>query len=330
MRTMAALALAVALLAIPLSIPQWDSGDFGTAPAAESAAGPDDNPLPWFLTDVVIPDPLPPGAVLPSWAYEPAEGEQDISSIPDFNAMTITDEQLEGPAQARTVYPLLNNMSLSVSFEWDASVGEFQDMEGGLRRFANLVYDYTDGQFTVGSFQIYNNKANWNSVNIHVLAQSWYRANANPGGYYYGGIIQVGKDAWGQAWNTPMGAVTLAHEFGHYGLMLPDEYIEATQEPRCNNNTAGTCIMSDPYSYFELCTAESHNAVSTGDAHSCWYYIKYYYPDVTEVHGVPDPGPTSGPVPTVTWHYPDLWVSRGWSAPPSRSGSTWTRPSRPR
>jgi len=307
MRTGTTLALAVAFLVLPLPLSQVVPHDQAAATEQESTSGPDDNPLPWFLTDIVIPEPLPPNAVLPSWAYE-NRPSRSIPCIPSYNTLNISEEQLEGPANARTTYPLLKNLSLSISFEWDATVTEFQDMDGGLRRFSNLVNDYTDGQFTIGSFQIYNNKANWNSVNIHVLNKSWYRANAALAGYYYGGIIQVGRDAWGQPWNTPMGAVTLAHELGHYALMLPDEYIEATQEPRCNNNTAGTCIMSDPYSYFELCTAESHNAQSTGDSHSCWYYVKYYYPEVTEVHGAPDPGPTTGPPSKITWHYPDLWM----------------------
>jgi hypothetical protein len=308
MRTDTVLAIALAFMVLPLPMSLWTSREVSAPSAEDDSSAPDDNPLPWFLTDVVIPDHLPPGVVLPSWVYEEQHGGLDISSLPDFNAMTVTEEQLEGPATARTTYPLRHNLSLSVSFEWDATVSEFQDMDGGLKRFSDFVYDYTDGQFTVGSFQLYNNKVNWNSVNIHVLNKSWYRANANPGGYYYNGIIQVGRDAWGQKWNTPMGAVTLAHEFGHYGLWLPDEYIEATQEPRCDNSTAGTCIMSNPYMYFELCTAESHNAQSTQDSHSCWWYIKDFYSDITEVHGVPDPGPTTGPGSTVTWHYPDLWV----------------------
>lgn len=308
MKVPVVLVLAMAFIVLPLPLSQLGSWGAPPAQAAASGAPPDDG-VPWFYDDMRPPDNPPPGFVMPSIRYHGSATRLDTGKLPDYGTLTVTDAQLEGPAGARTTYPLLHNVSLSLSFEWDASVAEFQDMEGGLRRFSNLVYDYTDGQFTIGRFEIYNNQNHWSSVNIHVLNKSWYRANAQYGGIYYGGIIQIGRDAWGQQWNTGMGAVTLAHEFGHYGLFLPDEYVEATQVSLCNDNNAGTCIMSDPYSYFEICTDESHDAASTGIAASCWSYIKYYYSDMVEVHGNPDPGPSVGPPCTVNFHYPDLSVS---------------------
>lgn len=310
MKSPATLVLAMAFIILPLPLGQLGSG--GAPPARAGADAPDpspDNSIPWFYDDMRPPDNPPPGFVMPSIHSHGPGDHLDAGSLPDYSTLTVTDAQLESPAGARTTYPLLHNVSLSLSFEWDASVAEFQDMEGGLRRFSNLVYDYTDGQFTIGRFEVYNNQNHWSSVNIHVLNKSWYRANAQYGGIYYGGIIQIGRDAWGQQWNTGMGAVTLAHEFGHYGLFLPDEYVEATQVSLCNNNAAGTCIMSDPYSFYEICTDESHNAQSTGNPNSCWNYIKYYYSDMVEVHGNPDPGPSVGPPSTVNFHYPDLSVS---------------------
>ncbi|MGQ9582431.1 MAG: PKD domain-containing protein [Thermoplasmatota archaeon] len=266
--------------------------------------------LPWFLDDIRPPLNPPPGFMMPE-AH--VHGDPDSYEWPDYAGMTVTDEQLEGPAEARTVYPLLQNFSLSLSFEYDATVAQFADMANGLRRFADLVYDYTDGQFYINRFDLYNNQMMWDSTNIHVRDIGMYRANAHLGGYYYGGIIQIGRDAWGQPWDSAMGAVILGHEMGHYAFMLPDEYIEhpGYDESLCNNASADTSIMSDPYQFHELCTNESHNRTSTGDPLSCWAYIKQYYPAVVEVHGKPDPGPTVGPGAMVVWHYPDLWVSSG-------------------
>jgi len=296
MKLHAALAVALALLALQLPLSQL-------VPAPEKAA-----PIPWFYDDLRPPDNPPPGFVMPGIRMHAAGETPDYTTWPDYSQQTVTDGQLEGPAGARTVYPLLYNISMSLSFEYDATIAEFQAMDGGLRRFANVVYDYTDGQIFVSQFDIYNNQVNWNSVDIHVLNQPNYRANAQYGGISYGGIIQVGRDAWGQSWDTSMGAIIFAHEFGHWGLFLPDEYDDYDPSIQCYNNNAGTCIMSNPYDYYEICTDESHNAATSGIARSCWSYIKEHYPTLVEIHNSPDPGPGVGPGSVVRWHYPDLFV----------------------
>ena len=298
MKLQFAVAVALALLALQLPLSQL-------VPEPRAPVE-----VPWFYDDLRPPDNPPPGFVMPGIRSH-GDDAPDYSVFPDYTTRTVTDEQIEGPAEARTVYPLIRNITMSVSFEFEATVSEFQAMDGGLRRFANLVYDYTDGQFFVSQFDIYNNQVNWNSADIHVLNRANYRANAQYGGIAYGGIIQVGRDAWGQSWDTSMGAIIFAHEFGHWGLFLPDEYDDYDPSITCYNNAAGTCIMSNPYSYYEICTDESHNPDTSGIAQSCWSYIKEYYPAVTEVHNAPDPGPSSGPGATVRWHYPDLYVQNG-------------------
>jgi PKD repeat protein len=295
MKVGVALAVALALLAIQLPLYQL-------VPSPQRQAV-----VPWFYDDMRMPDHPPAGFVMPVIRTH-GSGAPDYSAFPDYSKMNVTDQQLEGPAGARTVYPLIKNITMSLSFEYDATVSEFQAMDGGLHRFADLVYDYTDGQINVNQFDLYNNQANWNGVNVHILNQPNYRANAQYGGISYGGIIQIGRDAWGQTWDSSMGAIIIAHEFGHWALFLPDEYDDNDPTIQCYNDSAGTCIMSNPYSYYEICTDESHNAAATGIARSCWSYIKEAYPTIVEIHGKPDPGPTVGPGTTVRWHYPDLYV----------------------
>ena len=269
--------------------------------------------LPWFLTDMRPPLNPPPGFVMPTIHHCGRDGSKcniDPESFPDFTKMTVSEDELFGARcgeGGRTTYPQQYNFSLDVSFEWDATTAQFQDMEGGLRMFSALVYDYTDGQAYVGRFDIWNNKANWNTADIHVLNIPNYRANANLGGIWYGGIINVGKDAWGGPWTSGTGAVIFGHEFGHYGFALPDEYDDQTGT-HCDNAGAGTCIMSNPYSEFELCTDASHNAAATGISTSCWHTLKANYPAVTQVQGNPDSGPNSAPPITVKWHFPDLEI----------------------
>jgi|GEM_PF-1974526 len=290
---------ALAVLAMPLPLSQL-------LPSPEGPAT-----IPWFYDDMRPPENPPPGFVMPKIRSHEHGGVPDFSGWPDYTTMTVTDGQLEGPAGARTVYPIIRNITMSLSFAYEATVAEFQAMDGGLRRFANLVYDYTDGQFNINQFDIYNNQVNWNSADIHVLNLANYRANAQYGGIAYGGIIQVGRDAWGQSWDSAMGAIIFAHEFGHWGLFLPDEYDDHNPSVRCDNASAGTCIMSNPYNYYEICTDESHNSSTSGVSKSCWSFIKQYYPNAVEVHGAPDPGPSVGPGATVRWHYPDLYVVQG-------------------
>lgn len=228
---------------------------------------------------------------------------------PEGDDWIVTEDELERHLMSmRDVYPLVYNFSITISFEWDASASSFRDMEGCMRRFAKLLYDYTDGQFGIVRVDMYKNKKSWNSADIHVLNRYNYRANAVYGGIRIGGYIQLGRDHYGQPWDSPTGAVVVAHEWGHYAFFCPDEYTDQ-RGPLCNNDSAGTCIMSNPYRYFEFCTQESHDSSSTGLQYACWEYIHHYWPKTVEVRNAPDQGPNSGaPVPDIHWHFPDLFI----------------------
>jgi hypothetical protein len=257
-------------------------------------------------------------AIPPPWSPAIPATTNDIGSdsspqagCMDGTGKLVTDEQLRAAnegAGGRATYPLKHNWSIIASFEWDATQDEYQDLEGALRRLARMVFDLTDGQFCIGQFSIQKNMGKWVDCDIRVLNTTPYRPNAAIGGLMWGGYIYIGRDAWGSPWNSTTGELVLAHEFMHYGLGLPDEYDDQTGS-HCDNATANSCIMSSTYSYFELCTDESHNALATQDNWSCWDYIVYFYPDVVEVHGIPDPGPESCPPVTVVWCYPDLYVT---------------------
>jgi len=248
---------------------------------------------------------------IPSFPKVPGSDDSSQAGCMDGTGIVVTDEQLRAANQGaggRADYPLKRNWSIIASFEWDATQAEYHDMEGGLRRLARMVYDLTDGQFCIGQFSIQKNMGKWVECDIRVLNTTPYRPNAAIGGLMWGGYIYIGRDAWGTPWNSTTGELVLAHEFMHYGLGLPDEYDDQTGS-HCDNATANSCIMSSTYSYFELCTDESHNALATQDTWSCWDYIVYFYQDVVEVHGIPDPGPESCPPVTVVWCYPDLNVT---------------------
>jgi hypothetical protein len=113
--------------------------------------------------------------------------------------------------------------------------------------------------------------------------------------------------------------MTITHEFGHYGLYLPDEYEDiqtgqgTVSVPFCNN-----CLMSNSSDidlHTEYCTNANHNySHPMAEADSCWHQVKIHYPGVTEYtdNATLD---QNGPVlpenlyPEFEIHYPDLVVA---------------------
>jgi hypothetical protein len=192
---------------------------------------------------------------------------------------------------------------ISVSLGWDATFQEFSDWENEIDGTNKKLYDGTDGQMAFRRVDMYNNKDHWDSVNVHINNGNG-RAYTYRGGISYSGVyIEEYKNDLG------LGGKVLQHEFGHYGLGLPDEYTDS-HGPFCK------CTQGTTYDTNEWCSQNNHctydwsycHDQGHGEAKSCWEQLKQYYPALT-IKNPPAAGPYDAPAPNFVWHFPDLSTS---------------------
>jgi subtilisin-like proprotein convertase family protein len=197
---------------------------------------------------------------------------------------------------------------LSVSLEWDArNDGAYlRQLEFDLKRAAELLYDYTDGQATLGNITVYHDRKRWRTADIRVYATNRLRPNAQKGGIsdqviydpdteevaYSPGEIRIGAvwNRFGNATGT-VGAdwpQAVAHELGHYLFYLEDNYLGLDANDQLIKVDGCPGAMSDPhredYSEFSplpgwlpFCERTLSNLFT---ARSDWQTIQKFYPDL--------------------------------------------------
>ena len=123
-----------------------------------------------------------------------------------------------------------DSVDLVVSAGWDyaqAPVGEGDRkyLEDGLREFAKTTHQATEGRLRICKVYVYKQK-NAQLADIVVRSERG-RANADIGALYndWGQIRSFLGSKSRKYGATEFGQV-LAHEFGHYGLFIKDEYTE--------------------------------------------------------------------------------------------------------
>lgn len=169
-------------------------------------------------------------------------------------------------------YPLLV-FDLDVSLEWDASNNQqyLEQLTDDLQSVAAALYDWTDGQVTLGTINVYQNRENWNDADVRIYASNRLRPNADQGGIVTEQVAETvlvegtttrvtynpGQIRMGYTWNrygNAEGTIgedwprALAHEIGHYALYLNDNYIALDSSTGAiTYNTTCQGAMFDPY-----------------------------------------------------------------------------------
>jgi hypothetical protein len=222
-----------------------------------------------------------------------------------LNAYTVTQAGVQ-TLTVSTAKPLIL-FNLSVSLEWDArnDTAFLNQLQYDLQRTAELLYDWSNGQATIGNFTVYHDKVNWSSADIRLYATNAMRPNATQGGIatraitdpvtttvqYGPGQVRIGStwNRYGKAGGT-LGEDwprTLAHELSHYLFYLDDAYLgfDANGLLKPVDRCVGTA-MSDPYrdDYSEFHGApnwasdcnETLAYLTTGRDE--WATIKTFYP----------------------------------------------------
>lgn len=200
------------------------------------------------------------------------------------------------------------NQTTSVSFLWEASKFQFDDMDRGFRRANSLLYDVSDGQVVYKTVHLYWNRNNQGGAHFVVENTPGFRAYTIRCGLFFGGQTHLGRDSQGAAYDSSFGASTIIHEWSHYAFCLPDEYDDTGggSVPRENN----VCLLADGFTS-EWCTDANHLTAPPGqEAKSAWQQVvdRYGAQGMVETTGTPPSGPFGAPDPTIVWHFPDLKI----------------------
>ncbi|HEU4328244.1 MAG TPA: hypothetical protein VFS21_34220 [Roseiflexaceae bacterium] len=150
------------------------------------------------------------------------------------------------------------------------------DLELGLRRMADYIYQFIDRRVALRTITIDVTGADWDRADIRILASQSLRPSAHVGGNTTVPVrvdlgadaptlvlrpapIQVGRFWNGQGarcgpWSSLSGYRTLAHEWAHYALRLYDEYIQHPHNHAhgygnayCESSTRQRTIMAYHY-----------------------------------------------------------------------------------
>ena len=183
----------------------------------------------------------------------------------------------------------LIGLNLLVSVEWDLNNSDFAEIEQKIIDCSNFLYNATDGQFFIEHAQIADQSDYWDDSDFRVIADNSYRANVPN---VVGGFL--GWNACGSAMKMSRAnsASTYAHEFGHFGFALGDEYADNDNSISCTSNVdvlgslfasgqgRASCMMWHQWEAPKICSHLPDNphvkGTRQGDE-SCWHTIKRRY-----------------------------------------------------
>lgn len=196
----------------------------------------------------------------------------------------------------------LFGLHIVASVEWDASRAELDNLRDQiLVPTSQFLYNATDGQFFVEQIEIADNAAFWGDADFRFYANLEVHPHVNlrTGGFLYGGIATwmnmrraptLTPDGW-------FSAMTCAHEFGHYGFGLRDEYFfneDAAIFCATNLHSPGqfssfqpqaSCMMFKQAEAGKLCSGREENphvmGTFPGDE-NCWLHLANQYRDSPE------------------------------------------------
>jgi len=186
------------------------------------------------------------------------DGQPQLFEVEDINRiqeLTVRSDQ-----------PLVG-FHVVVCVEWDADSRYMADLRQGLEKASALLYDVGDGQLVWEVIEISDDRSHWADCDLRILAsnQEWPRAylwgitggegmHITMGRHFNGVSPDRGRWAWEDAFRT------MVHEFGHYGLGLHDEYVDARRDPFASHSPDPdltseekyASIMRDPLDTTEL------------------------------------------------------------------------------
>jgi len=203
-----------------------------------------------------------------------------------------TIPKVTNPAQIQELKVSASNVLIGLNWgvclEWDAISSEMDGIRDRMKACSDYLFNATDGQFFIEHVWIADGLQQRKNADAFTLTDFQYRANVKPYGL---GFLKVQNDELTyMKMNRTTSGTTYAHEFGHYGLGLGDEYKDEDPNVICTELLKGTdpnfspnkplaaCMMFLQKVTSKICSSVGTNPhnykVSTTD---CWTKIAKNY-----------------------------------------------------
>jgi hypothetical protein len=220
--------------------------------------------------------------------------------------------------------PHLYAFNVVVGLQWKATQDYLQMLRRAFRSASDFLFDATNGQMIFGQVIIGGPEV-MNCADIRIYKSNRLHPRTWLGGLYdekYRHPIRMGSGLWNPRlklaieWDEPEGYRTLIHEWAHYALRLPDEYLgggratsNSTEEEPDHNLTlpmydpTSDSLMAMPLSFSEFGKGFWYpNGSATPAAASVGSYeiLTVWFPEI-ENYGIVG-GPSRFPI-----SLPRLW-----------------------
>ena len=261
------------------------------------------------------------------WNFRVYQTSLTVNNDGSVSSFTVSDPSATQELRVRGSNALIG-LHLVASAEWDASTAELRRLrDEQLIPMSQFLYNATDGQFFVEQFDLIDNATFWDDTDFRIFANLEIRPYVN---LRTGGFLHSGLGTWANMRRDPGAtddwsrAITYAHEFGHFGFDVGDEYADGRPDVFCATNIRGggqfgsngakaSCMMYSQFEAGKLCSGRAENPHTTG-SENCWSHLGGQFRD-TRARGfmnswqinTPDTrGAIVGPLPTL----PPEWQPR--------------------
>lgn len=286
-----------------------------------------------------------------NWNYRVYTNSVPIEHDANGNNVQLPLHTISNPREEQRLQLNPNNtivaFNIVVSFEWDVPILDLIFYRDRFFEMAELLFNATDGQFTIEHFVFADDKKFWDTADYRVYANNKQHSHATLGGFFgdEGYIYMNPYDTYNSG--------AILHELGHYAFDIRDEENGANGCTHEGVNGVGTafsengekeaCIMRGGAMQFrslKICSAHPDNPHVTGTPQGdgdCWTVIqnKFNHPPLWKIHtpksrnAIPGRLPDSGvPIARITknipwdkqaasfipvfgwkplWHFDDVW-----------------------
>lgn len=178
------------------------------------------------------------------------------------------------------------------SLEWDASPAELTGFEARMQAASRYMYNATDGQMLIERVDVYDDHHKWDQSDFQVYANASLRANVD---WPHDGFWRADDLCCWRSSHMHMSRSNdhpvYDHEFGHYGLLLGDEY-EDNGDKHCAAGVGGSipefaanggkasCMMHNEWSYKKICSKHAANPHLKGTGQGdedCWSEVQRHF-----------------------------------------------------
>jgi hypothetical protein len=193
-------------------------------------------------------------------------------------------------------------LHLVASIEWDASLAEMETVMQKLVAASRFLFNATDGQILLEQAEVVDDGTWWEDADYRIYADQSLRAYVDDplGGFFDDSFWTDGSWIHVQIRNP---APVYAHEFGHYGFEVDDEYSDDDASVKCtaqlsagagpfqSGMPAASCMMYNQGAAPKLCSGRPENRHVTGTRQgddSCWSKVADKYGDSRWIIRTPD------------------------------------------